>query len=206
MKIKIIKKSGNDLEFTAENISIPLANALRRIMISEVPTLSVDWIDIHNNTSVLFDEMISHRIGLIPIKFNPDKFNFIDDCKCEGKGCTLCQAVFSVTKKGPCIVYSGDMKPANKEAIFTDPKFPIVELLENQEIKLDAIARLGIGQNHSKNQAAIAAYEYDGDGKALKFKFKIESVSGLKPDYIVEKAAHILELKAAEFKKEVNKI
>ena len=161
MKVEILSKEKPDVvKFVLEGATPAFANALRRIMISEVPTLAVDWIDVHENSSVLFDEMIAHRVGLIPLKFDPAKLNLPDECSCEGKGCALCQVVFVVEKSGPCMVYSGDMKSSNKDVKPTSPDFPIVELLENQKIKFEAIARLGKGAEHAKWQAAIASYQF----------------------------------------------
>ena len=96
MKMKMIKKEKEKCVFVVEGTTPAFANSLRRIMISEVPTLSIEWIDVLENSSVLFDEVIAHRLGLIPLKFPVDKFNFKSECKCGGKGCPLCEAVFSL--------------------------------------------------------------------------------------------------------------
>ncbi|MEM5798367.1 MAG: DNA-directed RNA polymerase subunit D [Candidatus Aenigmatarchaeota archaeon] len=253
MKIKMVKKDGKKLTFILEGSSPAFANALRRIMQSEIPVLAVKWIDVHENTSILFDEMIAHRIGLIPLIADPEKFNFSEECKCGGKGCSLCQVSFIIEKRGPCTVYSGDMISSNKTVKPLSPDFPIVELLEGQSIRLEAVARLGIGKEHARHQAAIVGYQYwpeiaktgEGADKAAKkcpkdilevsgkkvllkdpvkcdmcracepeinikgdeskFIFRIESVSGLEPDYIVKKAAEILIGKAEEFKKLLSK-
>jgi DNA-directed RNA polymerase subunit D len=158
MKITILGKKNEKLEFVLDGGTYAFANALRRIMMSEVPTLAIEWVDFTENTSALFDEIIAHRLGMIPIKFDPSKFNFTDDCKCEGSGCPSCQVVFAVEKTGPCTVYSSDMKSSNKEAKPTDPKFPIVELLQGQRLKFEAVAKLGKGKEHAKWQAANASY------------------------------------------------
>jgi DNA-directed RNA polymerase subunit D len=160
MKIKILKKKGDNLIFLVEDVTPAFSNALRRIMISEVPVLAVEWVDFEENTSMLFDEMIAHRLGLIPLKFDPEKFNSAGECKCGGKGCPLCQVVFALERTGPCIVYSGDLKSSNKDVKPTDPRFPITELLKGQRIKLEAIANLGLGTDHAKFQAANASYQY----------------------------------------------
>jgi len=209
MKIRVVRKREDRIEFKVEGITPAFANALRRIMISEVPVMAIEWIDINDNTSVLFDEFIAHRFGLIPIKFNPDKFNFTDDCVCGGKGCPSCQVVFTLNKKGPCMVYSADLKSSNRDVKPADPKFLIAELLKNQSIKLDAVSRLGLGTDHAKFQAANAAYKYQPESPTKnpdKFLFRVETISGLKPDYIVSKAVEILEERAEEFKKELNKL
>ena len=160
MKVQVLKKKGDTLVFTLEGTTPAFANALRRIMISEVPTLTVEWVDFHQNSSVLFDEILAHRVGLIPLTFNPTKFKSLDDCKCDEKGCPLCEVVLVLDKKGPCTVYSGDLKSSNKEVKPISPNFPIAELLENQEMKFEARARLGTGLQHAKWQAASAAYQY----------------------------------------------
>lgn len=160
MKIKIISKKGETLRFVLDGATPALANALRRIMISEVPNLAIEWVDFHDNTSALFDEVIAHRLGMIPLVFDPKKFNFVEDCKCNGKGCPLCQVVFSLEKSGPAMVYSGDMKSSNRGVKPTSPDFPIVKLLKGQSLKLEAIAVLGRGKDHAKWQAANVSYQY----------------------------------------------
>jgi DNA-directed RNA polymerase subunit D len=258
MKVNLSERKGSKLTLVLQGATPAFANALRRIMISEVPTLAIDSADFHENDSVLFDEMIAHRLGLLPIAFDPSKFNFRASCKCGGKGCPSCQVVFVVEKKGPAMVYSGDMKSSNKDVKPTSPDFPIVELLEGQNLKIEATAILGRGKDHAKWQAANASYQYypeivvkdakearkcvkncpkdvlemkgekliladpekcdlckeclegcegiEVKGDPTRFIFKVESVSGLKPEYIVSKSAEILEEKAEEFRKELKKL
>jgi len=160
MKVSLSEKKGSKLTFVLQGATPAFANALRRIMVSEIPTMAIDSVEFHENDSVLFDEVIAHRLGLLPIAFEPGKFNFTKDCKCGGKGCPLCQVVFAVERKGPGVVYSGDMMSSNKEARPTSPDFPIVELLDGQSIKLEATAIMGTGKEHAKWQAANASYQY----------------------------------------------
>ena len=160
MKIKMLKKRGETVKFLLEDASPAFANAMRRIMVSEVPTLAVDWIDVEENSSVMFDEMIAHRMGMIPLVFKPDKMNLSEECRCKGKGCPLCQAVLVMEKSGPGTAWSGDLKSSNREVKPTSPKFPVVELLKNQSVKFEAVARLGTGSQHAKWQAASASYQY----------------------------------------------
>jgi DNA-directed RNA polymerase subunit D len=258
MKVNLSERKGNKLTFVLQGATPAFANALRRIMVSEIPTLAIDSVDFHENDSVLFDEVIAHRLGLLPIVFDPSKFNFRASCKCGGKGCPLCQVIFVVEKKGPGVVYSGDMKSSHKDVKPTSPDFPIVELLEGQNLKIEAAAMLGRGKDHAKWQAANASYQYypeivvkdakearkcmkncpkdvlemkgeklvltdpekcdlckeclegcegvEVKGDPTRFIFKVESISGLKPEYIVSKSAELLEEKAEEFRKELKKL
>lgn len=161
MKVKILRKNKERVDFVLDGSTPAFANALRRTIISEVPTMAIESVEIHNNNSSMFDEMIAHRLGLIPLKFDPDKMpSSPEECGCEGKGCASCQAVFILDKEGPCTVYSSDLKAANKAITPTDPNFPIAELGKGQKLKLDAIAMLGVGKVHSKWQAANASYQY----------------------------------------------
>ncbi|NIO19286.1 MAG: DNA-directed RNA polymerase subunit D [Candidatus Aenigmarchaeota archaeon] len=160
MKIKIISKKGDTWRFVLDGATPALANALRRIMMSEVPTLAVEWVDFQDNTSPVFDEVVAHRLGMLPLIFDPKKFNFVDDCKCKGKGCPLCQVVFSLEKSGPATVYSGDMKSSNRGVKPANPDFPVVRLLKGQHMKFEAFAVLGKGKDHAKWQAANVSYQY----------------------------------------------
>lgn len=213
MHIKMKKKGKEKMDFVLEGVSIPFANALRRIMVSEIPVLAVDWIDVEDNTSAMFDEMVAQRLSLIPLEFDPSKMSNPDECKCGGKGCTSCQVVFALEKEGPGMVTSKDLKSANKAVKPTNPGFPLVELLKGQRLKLEATARLGLGKHHAKFQAANAVFENHPEIKGEdvntapdSFLFHVESISGLTTDYIVSKAAEILEEKAKIFKKEATKL
>ena len=161
MKMKILNKEKEEIVFEIEDIKIEMANALRRIMISEVPILSIEEVFFKENNSALYDEVITHRLGLMPIKFPVKTFNFKEECEnCEGEGCPNCQVVFTLEKEGPCTVYSGDMKSSIGEVKPAYDKIPIVKLEKGQKISFDAIAVLGRGKDHIKNKAAIASYKY----------------------------------------------
>ena len=128
-------------------------------MTSEIPVMSVEYADIENNTSGMFDEAVAHRLGMIPLAFSYT-YKLPEDCKCGGKGCSQCESVFVIDKEGPCTVFSGDMKGTDEEVRPVDSRMPIAELLEGQKLKLEATARLGFGSSHAKNQAANAGYKY----------------------------------------------
>ncbi len=148
MKVSLLKQSKERVQFVLSDASTALANALRRIMISEVPTLAVDHCNIQDNTSVLFDEILSHRVGLIPLEFPAGKLKADQE------------VVLALEKTGPCIVYAKDFKISHKDVKPVHPDAVVVELLPEQAVKLDAVARIGLGKEHAKWQAANVGYQH----------------------------------------------
>jgi DNA-directed RNA polymerases I and III subunit RPAC1 len=76
LKLSVISETAEELILDIDGIEAPLANALRRIMISEVPTMAIEDVDLYQNTSVIPDEVLAHRLGLIPIRANPLQFDY----------------------------------------------------------------------------------------------------------------------------------
>lgn len=160
MKIKILEMNNTKMKFILEDTFPAFANAMRRIMIGEIPTMAIEYVDIEENSSGLYDEIIAHRLGLIPLLFNKNLYSLKDECKCGGKGCSRCEVVFVLDKKGPCTVYSSDLKSTSEDVKPSDMNIPIVELFDGQKLKLEAVAQLGFGKDHMKWQAAIVGYKY----------------------------------------------
>jgi len=202
MKVKILEKNDKEIKFSVEGITAGFANALRRIMMTEVPTMAIEWVDFKKNDSVLPDEVLANRLGQIPLTFEKKSYDLHAECKCGDKGCSRCQVELVLKKKGPGVVYSGDLKSKAKDVAPVFEKIPIVELFEDDELQFEAIAQLGFGKDHAKWQAAIVGYKYDKDV----FIFNVESVSGLSADEVVTAAAEILEKKMVQFGKEVGKL
>ncbi|MEM0473397.1 MAG: DNA-directed RNA polymerase subunit D [Candidatus Aenigmatarchaeota archaeon] len=202
MKVKILEKHDFKMKVLIEGIKPSLAGELRRIMVSEIPTMAIEWVDFHENDSVLWDEIVAHRLGLIPLTFDPNFFNFKDECQCEGKGCTRCQVAFALKRTGPCMVYSGDLKTTDDRVKPVYDKIPIVELMEGQTLELEAFSELGLGKNHAKWQAAVVGYKQEDD----KFTFNIESVCGLTAEKIFTQALNVLNDKVNDFIKDVERL
>ena len=64
------------LKFEMQGCSPAVANALRRILLAEVPTVAIEHVFVVNNTSVIYDEVLSHRLGLVPLNVDPRLFEF----------------------------------------------------------------------------------------------------------------------------------
>lgn len=186
MKIEILNKSEREIEFIVDNINPQFVNALRRTMIGGIPVLAIREVDFYENSSALFDEILAHRLSLIPLVFDPKDFVLPEECSCEGKGCAQCQVVFALDKKGPCIVRASDLKSTHENVKPLYPETPIVELLEGQSVKLEAVAVLGFGKDNARWQAAKAFYRYypvvEKEGKKTEEAIKICPKNALKKE------------------------
>jgi len=156
MKVDIKELKPKKAIIQIEDVKPYFVNAIRRIMISELPKLAVNDVVIYDNTSALFDEIISHRLGLVPIPTDLSLLAFRDECVCKGKGCPNCTVRYTLSKEGEGTVYSGDLQPAEKSWAIKEDKIPIVKLYGDQRLILEVEAVLGKGRDHAKWQAVQA--------------------------------------------------
>jgi len=155
MKITVLEKTEDTLKLRIEGVRPGLMNALRRIIISETPTMAIEEVVILENQSPLFDEMIAHRLGLVPLTTNYDTYVLSSECTCEGVGCHLCQAGFTMEVEAPedgYIATTKDLKPQDPDIIPVSENIPLAKMAKGQRIVVEAYARLGIGQDHAKWQ------------------------------------------------------
>lgn len=157
MKLEILEIKDRKAKFVLSEVTPAFANSLRRAMISDVPKMAIDFLDIYDNTSVLFDEMLSLRLALVPLKTRPGAYRLPQECECQGAGCALCQVALTLSAEGPTVVHSRDLKSSDPETVPVDPNVPIVELKEGQKVVLTAVARLGTGREHAKYQPVCAS-------------------------------------------------
>ena len=101
MDIKALKKEGNKLTLLINGSDNVYINTLRRMILTNVPTLAIRKINITKNSSALFDEMIAQRLGLIPFTTDLKSFDLIDECSCKKNGCSKCQVSFTLKAEGP---------------------------------------------------------------------------------------------------------
>lgn len=159
MKFQVLSKNDSEIRFVLEEVSPAFAGSLRRMMLSEVPTMAIEWVDFKKNDSALYDELLANRLGQIPLTFDKKAYNLIEECKCEGKGCSNCQVKLVLKKSGPGMVYSEDLKSKSRDVKPAFDKIPIVELFEGQGVEFEAVAQLGKGKTHAKWQAAVVGYK-----------------------------------------------
>ena len=165
MEIKVLEKDDKNMRLLIKEVDVPYVNALRRIIISEVPCMAIDEVVVLENSSIMQDETISHRLGLVPLKTDLDSYTLPEECKCQSEfGCNLCRVTLTLdveTKEGTRSVYSGELVSENKEVVPVSDAIPIVKLVKEQKLRLEAYARLGKGKNHAKWQpVSMCAYKY----------------------------------------------
>mmetsp|Transcript_19170 Transcript_19170/g.26173 ORF Transcript_19170/g.26173 Transcript_19170/m.26173 type:complete len:304 (+) Transcript_19170:1-912(+) len=181
------------ISFDLMDTDISMANAVRRIMIAEVPTLCIDLVQFEDNTTVLLDEIIAHRLGLIPIRSNKpggmESWTFNHACNCDDF-CENCSVKFTLDcdfnemsrnkpeyqNKVAIPVTSNDLICSDPEvqavnfsneedlqqALGTSDGIVIVKLGPGQRLKLQAIAKKGIGKEHAKwSPVATVALKFD---------------------------------------------
>lgn len=158
-------------------MDISLANSLRRVILAEVPTIAIDLVEIEENSSVLADEFLSHRLGLIPLNSkNADDVAYTRDCDCE-QYCELCSIKLTLhakcTTPGETMrVYARDLvvdaMRANEwvgSPVINDPdgQGPLIaKLRDGQELRLTCIAKKGVAKEHAKwAPTAAVGFEYD---------------------------------------------
>jgi len=143
MVMKLIKKTPEELVFVTE-IEVGLANAIRR-SVGEINVLAIDEVDVYKNDSALYDEIIAHRLGLLPLKNQKLKESESIEFKLDIK-----------SKEGNRKdVVAGNL---GEEVVY--PEIPIVLLENGQELKLVARARVGKGNKHAKYSPGLAYYSH----------------------------------------------
>lgn len=100
--LDVLEKSDYHLKFNLSDTDVSMANAIRRVMIAEVPTMAIDMVVIKENTSPLHDEYIAHRLGLIPLlSSHADQFQFGVDCDSCEDYCPNCSVSYGLTVQAP---------------------------------------------------------------------------------------------------------
>jgi DNA-directed RNA polymerase II subunit RPB3 len=176
--------------FDLSNVETCFANSLRRVMIGEIPTIAIDLVEISENTSVLADEFIAHRLGLIPLNATGiEQLLYSRDCDCENY-CENCSVKLSLhakcTSDDEVLVYARDLIPSADRLnqslgnpVIIDPDgcgVLIAKLGRGQELKFDCICKKGIAKEHAKWMPTTAVgFEYDPHNKLHHLDYWFES-------------------------------
>jgi DNA-directed RNA polymerase subunit D len=178
LSLQIINQDEQKISVKLEGIPLQYANALRRICLNGVPIFAIDTVDVLENSSIIADEGIAHRLGLIPLK---TEFSTIES-KNEADRIllTLDSGVTDETRT----IFSNELKSNDSFVKPTSDKIPIVTLAPDQKIKFEAYARLGRGTEHAKwNSSNIATLtDTDKDDERI---LTVESTGALEPKHII---------------------
>ncbi|MBI4451160.1 DNA-directed RNA polymerase subunit D [Candidatus Woesearchaeota archaeon] len=153
------KESGT-IQVLFKDTSPEVVNTLRRLAMEAVPAMAIDEVEFRKNNSVMYDEMIAHRLGLVALKTDLKSYVPKDECKCQGQGCNRCTLKLTLRAKGPGYVYASDLKSKDPRIKPVFPKTPIAKLLKGQELELEATATLGRGKDHVKWSPCLAWHTY----------------------------------------------
>jgi len=158
MKINLLKSDNTETKLIIEGVTPSFVNVLRRTASFEVPVLAIENVYFTKNGSALYDEVVAHRLGLVPLKTDLDTYNFVKGCSCKDKGCAKCQVVLKLSVSEPKMVKSNDLKSQDPAVIPAFSEIPIVELIDDQELEFEAVAVLGKGINHVKWSPGLVYY------------------------------------------------
>ncbi|MBT3690872.1 DNA-directed RNA polymerase subunit D [Candidatus Woesearchaeota archaeon] len=182
MEIKKIKQDDRKFIFEISGINEIEANTLRRSIIAETPVMAITEVEISKNDSALYDEILSHRLGLVPIKTDSKSYNLKERCTCKGKGCAKCQTTLSLEVKGPKTIYTSELKSKDPEVKSVFDNIPIVKLTGEQEIKLVATIELGKGKDHMKFSPGLVVYKHKPKIKLNNDSKLIEKYKNILPE------------------------
>lgn len=188
-KITITEKKEDFMSFELENVDSNIANSLRRIMIAEIPTLCIDKVSFHDNTSSMQDEYIAHRVGLIPLRsrLHMRDWKYQHECQCESSECNSCTVRLTLncsyddlrreyhdstsisipvtSRHLTChhrdvdVVHFSSREEADRSF---DDGIVIMHLSPGQSLHFDAIAVKGIAKEHAKwSPVSTVAMKYD---------------------------------------------
>lgn len=159
MEFKLLSQDKSKVRFVVKGTTPAEMNAYRRIIIVRVPTMAIDNVEIVDNSSALYDEMLAHRLGLIVLKTDTKSYMIKSSCKCKGVGCARCTLDLTLDVEGPCTVYAEQIKSKDPDVFPVYGKTPITKLLANQKVKLIAHASMSVGKEHIKYSPGLMYYQ-----------------------------------------------
>jgi len=193
LSLQIINQDEQKISVKLQGIPLQYANALRRICLNGVPIFAIDTVDILENSSILADEGIAHRLGLIPLKTDLTTIETTTDS----------DKIMLTLDSGDTVetrtIFSGDIESQDEIIKPISDRIPIVTLAPNQKIRFEAHARLGRGTEHAKwNSSNIATLtETDKNNEHI---LTVETTGALEPKHIVLASINELSNRLNNFK------
>jgi len=193
LSLEIINENEQKVSVKIKGVPIQYANALRRICLNGVPIYAVESVDVLDNSSVLADEGVAHRVGLIPLKTDLEASK--DGNESDKIMLTLDSGISDETRT----ILSGDLKSQDSNVVPTSDDIPIVTLAPGQSLKIEAYARLGKGTEHAKWNSANIVTLTDSEKDDEKI-LTVESTGALNPKHIILSSVEQLASRLSEFK------
>jgi len=193
LSLNIISQDEQKVSVKLKGIPLQYANALRRICLNGVPIYAIDTVDVLENSSVLADEGIAHRLGLIPLKTE------LSAVQQNNESDKIMYTLDSGETTETRTILSGELKSQDDNVKPISDSIPIVTLAPGQRLKIEAYARLGRGTEHAKwNSANISTLtESDKDDERI---LTVETTGSLEPQHIVVSSVEELSRRLDEFK------
>lgn len=185
------------------------ANALRRICLNGVPVFAIDTVDVIDNSSVMSDEGVAHRLGLIPLRTDLKRFAEPSKCACQSKsGCSNCRVMLVIDSGETDVtrtITSAELSSEDDTVKAVSDKIPIVQLAPGQKLKVEAYARLGRGSDHAKwNSANVSVLTHTD--KPDEHVLTLETTGALSPEQILLAGIDELESRLQEFKQTMSEL
>ncbi|MBP0120625.1 MAG: DNA-directed RNA polymerase subunit D [Nitrosarchaeum sp.] len=207
--LEVINKDNQKISIKLKGVPLQYANALRRICLNGIPIFAIDTVDIIENTSILPDEGLAHRLGLIPIRTDLSRFNEPTKCDCKTEtGCSNCKVMLVLDSGDSDVtrtILSNELTSEDETVKPTSNKIPIIQLAAGQRIKIECYARLGRGTEHAKwNSANISVLtETNKEDERI---LTVESTGALKPEQIIIAGVDELSARLTEFKEIIGQL
>ena len=190
--IQVLASDEKKISIKLKGVTLQYANALRRICLNGVPIYAIDTVDMIENSSVLADEGITHRLGLIPLKTDLSRSDESDS------RIMLTLDSGDDTETGRTVT-SAELSSDDKVVKPSSDQIPIVQLAPGQKLKFEAYARLGKGTEHAKWNSSNIAVLLDTK-KEDEHILTVETTGALKPGEIVLGGINELAKRLEEFK------
>ena len=207
--LEVISKDNQKIAVKIKGVALQYSNALRRVCLNGVPVFAIDTVDIIENSSVLPDEGLAHRLGLIPLKTDLSRFNEPSKCECKSEtGCSNCKVMLVLDSGESDTTRTVLSNELSSEDDFIKPiseKIPIVQLAPGQRIKVECYARLGRGTEHAKWNSANVSMLTETENNDERI-LTIESTGALNPEQILLAGVNEVADRLSEFKEMINHI
>ena len=195
--IEILGNDAKKISVKLKGIPLQHANALRRICLNGVPIFAIDTVDVIENSSVLADEGIAHRLGMIPLHSDLSKFDESDSRVTLVLDSGKVETTKTITT-AELISQDDIVKPISD-------KIPIVQLAPGQQLKIESYAKIGRGTDHAKWNSANISVLVNSD-KNDEYILTVETTGALEPQEIILSGIDELAKRLNGFKETINNL